>query len=461
MSETSRANPARFLQGSIFRHVVVMTLTSALGLMTLFLVDLADLYFLSSLKNNSITAAIGFGGTIDFANLSLAIGAGIAAVALVARNVGAGNVERAKRLASNALYMSLAISAVYTAVVAMFIAPILTALGATGETARQATIFIWTLSPGFICLAGALSCSFSLRGLGDARRAMFITLTSALTTLILDPLFIFKFGWGIQGAAAANAVAYATSFAIGLHGLARVHHFLAPFSWKAFREDLPEFWGIALPAIVSQLATPFAAGYLNYAFAKYGDEVVVAGTVVNRVVPVAFGVIFSLSGAVGPIIGQNFGAGNFPRVKRALRDGLAFAVVYSVVTSGILYLLRHSLISTFHISGRAAALVDYFATYIAISWVFLGGLFVAAAAFNNLGKPTYSTWTNWGRATLGTIPFAMLGAAYAGAEGILVATAVGGAVFGLGSMILAYRLVNKLNGETLPGGQPSAAGSRQ
>ena len=82
---------------------------------------------------------------------------------------------------------------------------------------------------------------------------------------------------------------------------------------------------------------------------------------------------------------------------------------------------------------------------------------MAAAAFNNLGKPAYSTWTNWGRATLGTIPFAMLGAAYAGAEGILVATAIGGALFGLGSMILAYRLVNKLNGAPLAEGQPSAA----
>ena len=441
MSDTQ----ARFLQGSIFRHVVVMTLTGALGLMTLFIVDLADLYFLSSLNDTRITAAIGFGGTIDFANLSLAIGAGIAAVALVARNMGARQPERAKQFASNALYMSLGISALYTVLVAVFISPILSLLGATGETAHQAKLFIWTLSPGFICLAGALSCSFSLRGLGDAKRAMFVTLSSAITTLILDPIFIYKFGWGIQGAAAANAISYALCFGVGLHGLAKVHGFLLPFSWQDFKRDWPAVWGIALPSIVSQLATPFAAGYMNYIFAPYGDEIVTAGTVVNRVVPVAFGVIFSLSGAVGPIIGQNFGAKNFPRVKRALRDGLTFAVLYSVVTSLILYLMRHQLIAVFHISGRAAELVDFFSTYIAVSWALLGGLFVAAAAFNNLGKPTYSTWTNWGRATLGTIPFALLGGTYAGAEGILVGTALGGAIFGLGAMIMAYQLVNKIS----------------
>jgi len=448
MSDTS----ARFLQGSIFRHVVVMTLTSALGLMTLFIVDLADLYFLSSLNDTRITAAIGFGGTLDFANLSLAIGAGIAAVALVSRNMGAGQPERARQFASNALYMSLGISAIYTAIVAIFISPILSLLGATGETAHQAKIFIWTLSPGFICLAGALSCSFSLRGIGDARRAMFVTLASAITTLVLDPIFIFIFGWGIQGAAAANAISYALCFAVGLHGLGKVHGFLLPFNRQSFRRDWPAVWGIALPSIISQLATPFAAGYMNHVFAPYGDEIVTAGTVVNRVVPVAFGVIFSLSGAVGPIIGQNFGAKNFPRVRRALRDGLSFAVLYSVATSLILFLLRHEVINAFHITGRAAELVDFYCKWIAVSWALLGGLFVAAAAFNNLGKPVYSTWTNWIRATLGTIPFAIIGGAYAGAEGILVGTAIGGALCGLAAMFLANRLVNQLSASA-----PSAA----
>ena len=436
---------ARFLQGSIFKHVVVMTLTGALGLLTLFIVELADFYFLSLLGDTHITAAIGFAGTLDFANLSLAIGAGIAAVALVSRNMGARQPERAKQFASNALYMSLGVSAIYTALVCIFISPILSLLGATGETAHQAKIFIWTLSPGFICLAGALSCSFSLRGLGDAKRAMFITLSAAITTLILDPIFIFEFGWGIQGAAAANAIAYGLSFLVGLHGLYQVHGFLLPFNWQAFKRDWPAVWGIALPAIIAQLATPFVIGYSNYIFAPYGDEIITAGTVIGRVVPVAFGIIFTLSGAVGPIIGQNFGAKNFSRVKRALRDGLIFAMLYAVGVSLVLYLLRQPLIAAFHISGRAAQLVDFFATYIAISWVFIGGLFVATAAFNNLGKPMYSTLTNWGRATLGTIPFAIAGSAYAGAEGILVGTAIGSAFFGFGSMILAYWLVRELS----------------
>ncbi|MDE2384508.1 MAG: MATE family efflux transporter [Alphaproteobacteria bacterium] len=445
---------ARFLEGSIFRHVVVMTLTGALGLMTLFIVELADLYFLSLLKNEQITAAIGFAGTLDFANLSLCIGTGIAAVALVSRSVGAGNTQRAKEFATNAMIVAIVISAVYTLLVNIFIGPILGFLGATGETAHLAKLFVWTISPGFIFLAGSLSTSFSLRGIGDAKRAMYNTLTAALVTLALDPIFIFGLGWGIQGTAAANAIAYVMAFAVGLYGLGVQNRFLTRPSLALFKRDFPAVWGIALPSLIAQLATPFAAGYMTYVFAPFGDAVITGATVVNRVVPVAFGVIFSLSGAVGPIIGQNFGARNFPRVKRALRDGLAFAILYAAAMSLVLYLLRHKLIGAFHIEGRAAELVDFFCTWIAISWALLGGLFVASAAFNNLGKPVYSTLTNWGRATVGTIPFAMLGAALAGPEtapeGILIGISIGGGLFGLGSMWLAYALVAQVSGQ--PGG---------
>ena len=446
MSQSS----APFIQGSIFKHVAVMTLTGALGLMTLFVVDLADLYFLSSLNNTNITAAIGFAGALAFANLSLSIGAGIASAALVARNLGAGQVQRAKEFSTGGMAVSLAFSAVYTLLIDLLIGPILNVMGAVGETAWQAKIFIWTASPGFIFLGGALACSFSLRGLGDAKRAMYITLSSAIITLILDPIFIFVFGWGIVGAGAANAISYALCFCVGLYSLRGVHKFYAPFSYTSFRRDFPAIWAIAFPTVVAQLATPFAAAYMNYAMAPYGDAIVAAGTVVNRVVPVAFGVVFALSGAVGPIIGQNFGAKNFPRVKRTLRDGLIFAIIYSSVMAILIFLLHDKIIAAFHVTDRAADLVRFFTTWIAASWAFIGGLFVASAAFNNLGKPVYSTWANWGRATLGTIPFAIAGAAWGGPEGIMVGTAIGGAIFGLGAMIVAYRLVNKISG-----GQPS------
>ena len=444
MTAVAKPFQAKFLEGSIMRHVVIMTLTGALGLMAVFLVDLADLYFLSRLGNVDITAAIGFAGTLAFANLSISIGTGIAAAALVARNLGAQQPERAREFATSVLYFTLMVSAACTLMMVVFLDPILRILGAQGAALAQAKTFIYTLTPGFICLSGALSCSFSLRGLGDAKRSMFITLSAAVTTLILDPIFIFTFGWGIEGAAAANAIADFAGLILGLHGLVYVHRFIGRFSIPALKRDFAPIWAIAFPSILTQLATPFATAYTTAVVAPLGNDVVTASTIIGRLVPVAFGVVFSLSGSVGPIIGQNYGAKNFDRVRRALKDGMQFAFIYTLTTSAILFLLRNNIANVFSAQGQTAELVVFFATFIAISWAFIGMLFVANAAFNNLGRPTLSTWFNWGRATLGTIPFALVGVAYAGAKGMLVGTAIGSILFGIGSAFMAFRIVNML-----------------
>lgn len=426
------------------RHVAVMTFTGAIGLMALFLVDLIDLYFLSLLDQTEVTAAIGYAGTIVFTNLSIAIGTGIAAAALVARNLGAGDVARARDFATSTLAFSLTVSAALTIVIAAGSGVLLALLGATGEARRLAQQFIWTMAPGYVLISGAVACSFILRGLGDPRRAMYITLASAIVNALADPLFIFGFGWGIQGAAAATVLGYLVAFGIGFHGVAKMHRFLDPLRPGGLARDLPAIWAIALPAVLTQLATPFANAYVTRAMAPFGDEAVAATAIIGRVIPVAFGVIFALSGAVGPIIGQNFGAGRLDRVRRALRDGLLFAALYTMATSLILLVFRHAIAEAFRASGRTVDIVVFFCTFIGISWAFAGAQFVAHAAFNNLGRPRLSTWFNWGKATLGTIPFAMAGAHYGGPEGVLAGTALGSVIFGVASVATAYRITREV-----------------
>ncbi len=267
---------------------------------------------------------------------------------------------------------SLLISAVTTLLIAAGSGPLLSLLGATGEAKRLAQLFIWTMTPGYILITGAVCCSFILRGIGDARRAMYITLSSAIFTALADPIFIFGFGWGIQGAAAANVLGYLVSFGIGLHGVSRIHRFLNPLRFAGLKRDFPAISAIALPAMLTQLATPFANAYVTYEVAPFGDEAVAASAIIGRVIPVAFGMIFALAGSVGPIIGQNFGARKFDRVRQTLTDGLAFSAAYTMATSLLLFLFRHQIAEAFNASGRTVDLVVFFCTFIAISWAFAG-----------------------------------------------------------------------------------------
>ncbi len=441
---TAATSEARFVTGSTMRHVVVMTFTGALGLMSMFLVDLADLFYLSLLGKTEITAAIGYAGTVVFTNLSLCIGTGIAAAVLVARNLGAKRPERAREFATSCFMYSCILSAFFSGLIAFGADWLLRLLGAEGEALYLAKQFVWIASPGFVVLAGGVACSFTLRGLGDARRAMYVTLVVAIVIAILDPIFIFWLGWGIQGAALAGVIADICSLAVGLHSVHRVHNFFAPPSLARLRADMREISEIAVPAMLTQLATPFANAYVTRAVAPFGNEAVAAAAIIGRVIPVAFGIIFSLSGSVGPIIGQNYGARLHDRVRRTLTDGLIFATIYTLITSVLLFVFRHEIAELFRASGRTHELVLFFCSFIAASWAFAGAQFVASAAFNNLGHPNTSTVFNWAKATIGTIPFAIYGAEIAGPEGVMVGVAIGSIIFGVASVAWAYRIVAKV-----------------
>lgn len=160
--------------------------------------------------------------------------------------------------------------------------------------------------------------------------------------------------------------------------------------------------------------------------------------------PVCFALVFSLSGAIGPIIGQNFGAGRWDRILRSLSDALMFVTAYCVVVSVLLWWGQDWLIAIFSLEQDAASLVSVFCTIIAITFIFNGAMFVANAAFNNLNRPTWSTALNMGKATLGTIPFVWLGGKLGGAEGVLIGQAVGTIAFGIFSGMLVVNQVRKM-----------------
>jgi len=324
------------------------------------------------------------------------------------------------------------------------VGPLVSLLGATGRTHELAVRFLIIALPSSPLLGLGIALSGVLRSVGDARRAMWVTLAGGIVAALADPLFIFGLGLGLDGAAIATNVSRAALVVVGLHGAVRIHDLIARPSAAALTADLGPLGAIAGPAVMTNIATPVANGYLTAALAAYGDASVAAWAVIGRLVPVAFGAVFALSGSVGPIIGQNQGAGRFDRVRQTVTDSLTCLTLYVVGVSAVLWLAQDALVAMFAASGEAAALIRFYCTYAAVTFVFVGWLFVANASFNTLGAPFYATVFNWGRATLGTIPFAIMGGQLAGARGVLLATGLGGAVFGIAAVVAAYRLVDRL-----------------
>jgi Na+-driven multidrug efflux pump len=150
-----------------------------------------------------------------------------------------------------------------------------------------------------------------------------------------------------------------------------------------------------------------------------------------------------MSGAIGPIIGQNYGAGRHDRVRAAFNASIGLIVAYVVPIVIALFLARGKVADLFGAAGQARDLVYLFCGPLSLLWVCNGVIFIGNASYNNLGHPFYSTWVNWGRNTLGIFPFVWAGALIWGAEGVLIGQMAGGVPVAIGSFILAERLMRR------------------
>ena len=446
--------PGAFTIGSTLRHVLVMTATGAAGLVAVFMVEFLTLLYISRLGDTDLTAAVGYASQVTFLLISTNIGLTIALGALVSRALGARDREKARRIAASGVTLMALIAGTMSFALMPFTHAILAAIGARGATLEVASLYLRIVLPGTLLLGLGMAFSAVLRGVGDARRAMFVTLGGAIVTACLDPIFIFVLHLGIVGAGIVVLISRLALAATGWHGAVRVHGLVGRPSLAGLRLDAVPLAVIAAPAVLTNIASPIANIYAMRIFSRFGDTTVAAFAIMDRVTPVAFGVLFALSGAVGPIMGQNFGAKLFGRVRGVLDNCYGVAAAYVVLVGAALWLAAPFIVLVFAAKGETAELLTFFCRVSGLLWFFLGGVFVANAAYNNLGWPFLSTAINWGRATIGTIPFVTFGAAWYGPKGGYLGMAIGAALFGIVAVAGSYRLVGRITKDAGAQGAP-------
>jgi putative MATE family efflux protein len=447
---SDQGQTAKFVTGSTLRHVLVMTATSSLGLMAVFAVDALNLLYISMLGQQELAAAIGYSGTLMFFLTSIAIGLTIATTAQVSRALGRGDGTLAAELGGAGLGLMGVSMLVISLIAVIFARPLTAMLGAEGRTLDLAVRFMWIVIPSMPIMAMGMSAAGLLRAKGDAKRSMYVTLIAGAVTAVLDPIFIFVFKLGIDGAAIVTVISRCVLLGIGLYGVIRVHDMVAWPSKETLRSASRPYFAIGLPAVMTQLATPVGNAWVTSEISNFGDAAVAGWAIIGRITPVAFGAIFALSGAVGPILGQNFGARRFDRIQQTMRDSFLVVIVYVLVVWLLLALFRHQISHVFGAVGASQELISFFCLFVAGSFLFNGMLFVANAAFNNLGFPLYSTISNWSRSTLGVIPFVSLGASWYGATGALAGSGLGAVLFGLAAAIVCFRVIKDLERRNPP-----------
>jgi putative MATE family efflux protein len=433
---------AKFLEGSLLRHITVMSVTASVGFLLLFVVDLVDMLFISMLGNAQLAAAVGYAGSILFFTTSVGIGLSIAAGSLIAKSLGEGDEHRAREFMTHVLLVGFVFASVLAAVVWVNLEFLTSLVGASGDAQDFAVEYLQIIIPSMPFLMCGMVASAALRSHGAATLSTFATLAAGIVNAVLDPIFIFTLDMGLNGAAWASVASRLAMAVVAFWPIFSKYGGLGALTVRAISVDLRPILGIAIPAILANIAAPIGGAYVTRAVSEFGQEAVAGMAVIGRVTPIAFALIFAMSGAIGPIIGQNFGAKKFERVATAYKDSLIFIIIYVCITVVLLYTLRAPIADLFGIHGEGRALIYLFCGPLSLAWIFNGIIFVGNAAYNNLGHPFYSTWINWGRNTIGIVPFVYFGAQYWGAEGVLIGQMLGGVFVALVSLFIAQRLIN-------------------
>lgn len=435
---------ARFLTGSTMRHVAVMSMTGMIGLTFLFLADAATIFWVSFLDDERLMAALGFAWTVQFFTLSSSIGFMIAGTALVSKSLGQGNRGAAREQATTALMIGISIQTITAVLIVWFRRDLLIFAGAQGSVLDIASHFLLIAVPSLPLIVTGMIASSILRAEGDAKRAMLVTLSVGVIAMIIDPILILIMGLGIDGAALGIVISRFISAGLGLYFVINAHNLLAPARLVLVKNWGGAFFIIAIPALLTQLSSPFGNYLVTRILSDYGEGAVAGWAVLARIVVLAFGGVFALSGALGGIVGQNYGAGKFDRIRSAYRDALLFCTGYVLVAWAILVAMTNPVIALFGLGEEAASVVKAFTYVSAGGFVFAGALYVSNASFNNLGRPLYSTAFNWLKDGLLMWPLCILLSGYFAAPGVVYGQGLAWVIAGIASVIIGWRFIGNV-----------------
>ena len=442
---TNAAATARLTEGPISSHLVKLTLPMIWGILAIIGFNLVDTYLVGRLGPRPL-AALSFTFPVVMAFISIGIGLSAGTSSVLARAVGAGDLARARRLATDAMtFAFLLVTALALCGIAT-IDPLFRLLGA--EAALLPLIrdymVIWYL--GIVFMIVPMVGTGAMRAMGDSRLAGWVLGGGALLNLLFDPLLIFGlFGLPrleLQGAALASVIARALTFALAVWALS-VKYRLLTHPWPGLSRLIHSWRAIlhvGLPAAGTNAIIPVATGVVVAMLAQFGEAAVAGFGPATRVEGLALVVFYALSAVIGPLVGQNLGAGRTERVWEAVRLSIAFAFTFGLAAALILLVFADLIAGMFSDAPEIVSVTRLYLWIVPISYGGAGAIMVANAAFNGLGQPGRAVMLSLARMVVLYLPLAFLLGQLFGVEGIFAATALANLSVGVAAYFWIRRI---------------------
>ena len=314
--------------------ILRMAIPSVISLLITSVYNLADTYFVGRL-GTSATGAVGIVYPLMTLNLALGLMFGKGTGTLMGRQLGSREIRKAEQTAAQGLVSVLCLLSVLMALGLIFIHPLVELLGATDSMRGFTVIYARYILISMPFKAAATSLSCILRFQGFAKRSMYGLASGAVLNILLDPLLMFGLGMGFAGAGAATMIGEIVTFFVLLWQCTRgdcipirLNRFR--FSWKT----LKEIFGGGFSSLLKNGLSSVASVLLNRAARPYGDAVIAAFIIVNRLVHMCQQIYFGLGEGYQTVCSYNYGAKQYHRVRQGfwycIKVGGALLVMIAV-----------------------------------------------------------------------------------------------------------------------------------
>ena len=309
-----------FTVGPVHTHLVKLTGYMLMGFVSIMAAALIETIYIGIVGTNEL-AALSFTFPLLMVMQGVSMGLGIGASSVVARTMGTGNKEKARRLITHCFIMVITLILAISAIVYVYLEPFFNLLGAQPHILPLAVDYmtIWLLGMPFFAIA--FVGSTLMRAAGEAVTPGYLMTIGSALHIVIAPFFIFGLAGapelGLEGAALGFVLARTVSFVLYTYYIVfRDRLMLA--SLTGLLTSCREILHVGLPAVASNLIAPVSMSIITRLLAGHGAEVVAGYGVASRIESIAMMIIIALSMSVAPFVGQNWGAGHYDRVKTAL-----------------------------------------------------------------------------------------------------------------------------------------------
>lgn len=430
---------------NIGKLLIQFSIPAIVGMLVNALYNIVDRIFIGKGVGNLGIAGIFVGYPISLILMAFSMLIGLGGNALVSIRLGQKREEDAEKILGNAFVLLILISICIGILGLLTLEPLLKAFGASETILPYSLDYMKIILIGAPLQAIGFGLNNFIRGEGNPKMAMATMLIGAILNTILDPIFIFVFDMGMKGAAIATIISqgassiWVLSYFFRKKGLLKLKKENLKLKLDIFKEII----SIGLAPFSMQIAASMVTVLLNNNLKNYGGDIATSSmAIINSITMLVLMPIFGINQGAQPIIGYNYGAEKYDRVKETLKLAIIFATVISTIGFIFTQIIPGKLISLFGKNETELIEVASKAMRINLSMLpIIGFQIVSANYFQATGKPKQAMFLSLSRQVLVLIPALIILPKLFQLNGVWLASPVSDII---ASIITAYFLVRDL-----------------